>query len=257
MTTVGLLHPGAMGASVGAQLVGAGHEVLWAGVGRSQDTVARAREAGLIDVRDIAEVASRSEVVLSICPPHAALDVAHAVVGFDGLYIDANAIAPQTAAQVAALVGPRLVDGGIVGPPPRRQGTTRLYVSGAHAPDVGRLFAGTALDVRVLVDGGPFAASALKMAYAAWTKGSAALFLAVGQAAQRLGINDALHEEWALSQPTLMQSLSWAQASATEKGWRWTGEMEEIASTFEAVDTPGGFHRAAAVVYRERGGQNP
>ncbi len=117
MTVVGLLHPGEMGAAVGGVLSGRGETVLWASAGRSAATAERAKAAGLEDAGDVEEVCRRCEILLSICPPHAALDVAREASGFTGIYVDANAIAPDTAREVAA-VQPRLVDGGIVGPPP-------------------------------------------------------------------------------------------------------------------------------------------
>src|SRR5947199_10834033 len=100
-----------------------------------------------------------SQLVLSICPPHAALDVARAVVPFGGLYVDANAVSPARATEIAA-IQPAYVDGGIVGGPPTEHGTTRLYLSGARAAEVAALFDGTILDTRAVPD-----ASALKMAY--------------------------------------------------------------------------------------------
>ena len=143
---VGLLHPGEMGAAVGAALVSAGRHVVWASEGRSDETRRRAEAAGLEDVGSVAEVA-RSEVVLSICPPHAALDVAGSLAGFGGLFVDANAIAPATARRLTL---DRVVDGGIVGPPPHEPGTTRLYLSGPEAATAADLFAGSALDARVV-----------------------------------------------------------------------------------------------------------
>src|SRR3954468_21067484 len=105
-----------MGAAVGAVLRAQGHRVLWASEERSDETLRRAEAAGLEDVGSVSEVA-RAEVVFSICPPHAALEVARRLEGFDGLYVDANAVAPATAARVASLVR-RFVDGGFVGRPP-------------------------------------------------------------------------------------------------------------------------------------------
>ena len=119
--TVGLLHPGEMGAAVGAVLRGRGLRVLWASEGRSAGTRERAAAAGLEDGGSAAELAG-SDVLLSVCPPHAALDVARSVGRFEGLYVDANAVAPATARKVAEIVsaaGGELVDGGIVGSPPR------------------------------------------------------------------------------------------------------------------------------------------
>jgi 3-hydroxyisobutyrate dehydrogenase-like beta-hydroxyacid dehydrogenase len=248
---IGLLHPGEMGAAVGAALTGRGHDVLWASEGRSAETDQRAHEAGLDDAGSVDELARRADVVFSICPPHAAADVARSVGGFEGLYVDANAVSPGTAQHVGSMLGEGFVDGGIVGPPPREAGTTRLYLSGADAAEAAALFAGSILDARV-VSAEVGDASAVKMAYAAWTKGTAAMLLAVRELAFREGVEAALLAEWNLSQPELPDRCAQAARSAEAKGWRWVGEMEEIAATFEGAGLPGGFHRAAAEVYRER-----
>jgi 3-hydroxyisobutyrate dehydrogenase-like beta-hydroxyacid dehydrogenase len=248
VTVVGLLHPGEMGAAVGAALRERGETVLWASAGRSAATAGRARAAGLEDAGEVSEVCRRCEILLSVCPPHAALEVADAAYGFRGIYVDANAIAPGTARMIGQLQ-PRFVDGGIVGPPPNEAGTTRLFLSGNEAEPVATLFAGTKLDARVL-SGEPGAASALKAAYAGWTKGSAALLLAVRELARAEGVEDALLEEWRLSIPELEERLAGAERSARRKGWRWIGEMEEIASSMSAQDLPAGFHEAAAEVFR-------
>jgi 3-hydroxyisobutyrate dehydrogenase-like beta-hydroxyacid dehydrogenase len=143
------------------------------------------------------------------------------------------------------------VDGGIIGPPPVAPGRTRLYLSGARAIQVGRLFEGTALDARVIGPVGVVgSASAVKMAYAAWTKGTAALVLASRALARAEGVEDVLLGEWALSQPGLDDRSVRAARSAAAKGWRWIDEMEEIAAAMAAVGLPDGFHRAAAEVYR-------
>jgi len=238
---VGLVHPGEMGSAVGDLLVESGHEVLWASGGRSAET--RARAAAFRDTGTVRALAREAQVVLSICPPHAALDVARSARGFDVLYVDANAVSPATARELAAL-HPEFVDGGIVGGPPREPGT-RLYLSGARAPEVAALFEGTFLESRVVRD-----ASALKMAYAAWSKGSAALLLATRAVARHYGVEEPLVAEWAESIPGLRDRLASAERSAAAKGWRWAGEMDEIADTFAAAGQPDGFHRAAAQVYR-------
>jgi 3-hydroxyisobutyrate dehydrogenase-like beta-hydroxyacid dehydrogenase len=250
---IAVLHPGEMGAVVAACLVTAGHKVLWVSAGRSEETIARAKNAGLADAGTIDDAAVRANVIVSICPPHAALDVATAVSGFRGCYVDANAIAPQTADRVATIVrasGATYVDGGIIGPPPVAAGTTRLFLSGEAAGRVGALFDGTALDARVVTEGGPYGASAVKMAYAAWTKGSAALLLAARELAEACGVSGALLSEWGMSQPALANRLAGAEQSAAKKGWRWIAEMEEIATTMSACDLPPGFHLAAAEIYR-------
>jgi 3-hydroxyisobutyrate dehydrogenase-like beta-hydroxyacid dehydrogenase len=248
MTVVGVLHPGEMGAAVAGALSGRGEAVFWASAGRSQATAERAQAAGLEDAGDLGEICRRCEILLSICPPHAALDVARAASGFTGIYVDANAIAPDTAREVATLQQ-RFVDGGIVGPPPHEPGTTRLYLSGGEAEQVVGLFGGTNVDARV-ISAEPGAASALKAAYAGWTKGSAALLLTVRELARAEGVAEALLEEWRLSIPELEERLPGAERSARRKGWRWIGEMEEIAHSMAAQDLPAGFHEAAAEVFR-------
>ena len=249
---VGLLHPGDMGSAVGRCLTGAGRTVLWASAGRGPDTAARAREAGLADARTVPGLAAGAGVIISICPPQFALDVARQVRGFSGLYLDANAISPATAAEVARVItagGGRYVDGGIIGMPPEKPGSTRLYLSGADAGEIPEMFAGTPLEARVLT-GSATAASALKMAYASWTKGTAALLLTARALAQAEGVADALLSEWASSQPQLTSQSARSARSAVTKGWRWVGEMEEIARCMAAAGLPDGFHQAAAEVFR-------
>jgi 3-hydroxyisobutyrate dehydrogenase-like beta-hydroxyacid dehydrogenase len=249
MATIGLLHPGEMGAAIGSALTQRGHEVLWASAGRSDASAARAAEAGLDDAGSAEDLAERSDVILSVCPPHAATDVAASVAGAAGLFVDANAIAPATARAIAAdRDAERFVDGGIIGPPPRTAGMTRLYLSGAQAPSVAELFEGTVVETRVVsTEIGD--ASAVKMTYAAWTKGTAALLLAIRAVAEAEGVAESLREEWRLSLPELPDAVERAARAAAAKGWRWVGEMEEIAATFAAAGQPEGFHRAAAEIY--------
>jgi 3-hydroxyisobutyrate dehydrogenase-like beta-hydroxyacid dehydrogenase len=239
---VGLLHPGAMGSAIGDALVENGHEVLWASEGRSPETAGRA--ARFRDCGTPQALAAEANVILSICPPHAALDVAHRVSGFGGLYVDANAISPARAEEVAA-VQPQYVDGGIIGGPPQQAGETRLYLSGPRAAEIAELFAGSIVETPVVPD-----ASALKMVYAAWSKGTAALLLTIRDVASHYGVDEELVREWGDSQPELLERLPAAERSAAAKGWRWAGEMDEIAATFGAAGAPRGFHEAAAEVYR-------
>jgi 3-hydroxyisobutyrate dehydrogenase-like beta-hydroxyacid dehydrogenase len=234
-----------MGAAVGEDLLSAGHHVVWASAGRSAETRERAGLAGLEDVGTVEEVVRRSQLILSICPPHAALDVARSVAGFDGIYVDANAVSPSTAREI----GGRFVDGGIIGPPPLDPGTTRLYLSGKEAERVASLFQRTALEPRVISDE-PGAASALKMVYAAWTKGTAAMLIAIRALARAENVEELLLDEWRLSLPELIERSGSAARSADRKGWRWVAEMEEIAATFAAAGLPDGFHQAAADVFR-------
>jgi len=252
--TVGLLHPGEMGSAVGECARAGGARVLWVSEGRSSESRERAQGAGLEDAGRLSLLVGESNVILSVCPPHAATDVARAVAAhrFAGVYVDANAVAPATAREIASVVaagGAAFVDAGIVGPPPRRFGTTRLYLAGQAAGRVGALFAGTPLEAIVL-DAPPGGASALKMAYASWTKGTGALLLAIRALARAEGVDQALLAEWERSHPDLRDRAEAAAGRNARKAWRFVGEMEEIAATFAGAGLPDGFARAAALIYQ-------
>lgn len=248
---MGLLHPGAMGAAVGRALRDRGIDVYWASEGRSEASRVRAEEAGLADAGTVAAVLDRCGIVVSVCPPHAALNTAKLAAGYEGVYVDANAVSPATARQIADVLAPAatVVDGGIIGPPPRSAGDARLYLSGPAADRIQHLFEGTAMDARI-VSQEVGAASAVKAAYAAWTKGSAALLLTARALAAAEGVESALLGEWEESQPQLPGQYARAVGSATDKGWRWAGEMDEVAAAMRAAGLTDGFHRAAAEVYR-------
>ena len=250
---------GPLGAAIGSVLRERGHTVLWASSGRSAATARRAGGGGLLDVRRAAELVARSEVLVSVCPPHAAAEVADSVAGYAGVYLDANAISPASSRAIATVIengGGRYVDGGIVGPPPRSRGTTRIYLSGARAAFAADLFDGSAVEP-VVVSEHVGQASGVKMAYAAWTKGTAALLLAIRELARIEGVEPALLGEWRLSLPDLEEASDRAVGAASRKGWRWVAEMEEIAATFAAADLPEGFHRAAAEVFRRAENDRP
>ncbi|MEJ2130619.1 MAG: DUF1932 domain-containing protein [Gammaproteobacteria bacterium] len=253
MTRVGILHPGEMGSSIGACARQAGAEVFWVSAGRSRDTRERAKQAGLTALGDLDTLIDRVDVVVSVCPPHAARDVAKATVeaGFDKVFLDANAISPDTARDVAKIVraaGCEYVDGGIIGPPALRPDVTRMYLSGDGAGKAMELFRGSNLK---LIDLGPgdAAASALKMCYASWTKGTSALLLAIRALARSEGVDDALVAEWSGSQAGLPERSEGAARGSSRKAWRFVGEMLEIAHSFESAGLPGGFHRGAADLY--------
>jgi 3-hydroxyisobutyrate dehydrogenase-like beta-hydroxyacid dehydrogenase len=253
-TTIGVVHPGEMGSMVAAAAREAGARVVWASAGRGRATRDRATAAGVEDVGSLRALAAASDVILSVCPPDAALDVARdvAATGFTRIYVDGNAVSPATAREIAGVIesaGATFIDGGIIGPPPRTRGTTRLYVSGAGAPQVKSLFGDSALEV-IALDAPAGAASAVKMSYAAWTKGTSALILSVRALAATEGVEDALLAEWRTSQPQLIKRSEDAASGSAPKAWRFVGEMEEIAATFAAAGLPDGFHLAAAEVWR-------
>jgi len=253
--TVGILHPGMMGISVATSLIQAGNEVLWASDDRSAESKNRASSlGGFEDTGWLNGLVNRSKLIISIVPPHAAKDVAFDVssLGFRGIYIDANAISPNTAQQVADEVkssGATYIDGGIIGPPAEKYGSTRLYLSGDDAAFAAGKLNGGPLEVIPLSGNDPMSASTLKMAYAGWTKGTNALLIGLMTLAQQRGILTQLFEEWDKSQPALHQKID-SLGSSVSKAWRFSGEMEEIADTFEQARLPDGFHRAAADIYR-------
>jgi 3-hydroxyisobutyrate dehydrogenase-like beta-hydroxyacid dehydrogenase len=246
-----------MGGAVGAALTSAGVSVAWASSGRSGPTRARAERAGLVDAGNVEALAAETAVLVCICPPDAAVDIAGAVAGtgFAGTYVDANAVSPGRVREIAAVVesaGATFVDGDLIGGPPQPGGLTRLYLSGAAAGSVAGVLGGPGLEA-VVLGGDVAAASALKMCYAAWTKGSAALLLAVRAAARELGVEDALLAEWDRTQPGL-RARSEGAVGSVPKAWRFVGEMHEIAATFAVADLPDGFALAAAEIYERLAG---
>ncbi len=252
---VGVLHPGAMGATVAHALAANGHRVFWSHASRSAQTRSRAEAAGAEGCASLGDLCDRSEVIVSVCPPESAGKLAEEVAahGFSGLYADVNAIAPQRATEISKHFPGRYVDGGIIGPPAVTRDTTRLYLSGPRAREVHQLFDQSALEPVVMTDD-ETAASALKMCYASWTKGSAALLLNTRALAEALGIGDSLEEEWARSQAGTLERANATIAGTAPKAWRFTGEMDEIAATFAAADLPDGFHRGAADFYERLAG---
>ncbi len=224
--TIAMLHPGEMGAAVGACLVSRGFRVLWIAQGRSAATRARADAAGLESCETLDLALAEADVVFSVCPPHAALDLARAVAErhFRGIFVDANAVAASTARKIGRSIeaaGASFVDGGIIGPPPNAPGRTRLYLSGPAREKIAALFASSDLEA-VALDGDALA--------------------------QREGVDKSLLAEWKLSQPQLLRESD-AVPAKVYKAWRWVAEMEEIAASFEAAGLPGGFHLSAAEIY--------
>lgn len=256
---IGILHPGVMGAALGSALKPVASAVIWAAAGRSVPTSKRAEVADLVGVPDLAELARRADVIISICPPHAALDVARLVAAaLQGraerpLYVDANAVSPATVSAIADLLGAEhVVDGSIIGPPAWERGRTVLWLAGARAGAVADLFARSPFDARIL---GPDlgAASALTACYAMHSTAIPALWLAMSQAARAHGVEDALAASLAGDEIDYAARLSEITSRSGDRDWRRAGEMDEAADAISAVGVPDGFSRAAAEVYRRLG----
>ena len=256
--TVGILSPGEMGAGVGAALRASGLSVLTCLAGRSPASCKRARAAGIEDVPDLSALAARCDLILSILVPAHARGVAAAVgdaaraSGATTILADCNAIAPQTVQAIEADLegsGVTLVDGGIVGGPPRNGQGPRVYASGTAAHVLSELD-GRGIDV---VDVGPAIgkASAVKMCYAAMTKGTTALRTALLVTARRLDVYDELIAEMEHSQAAALGAAAQGMRRLPNVAYRWIGEMEEIASTFAHVGVTPDFHTGAAQVFRE------
>jgi len=238
MTRIGLLFPGEMGTQVG---VAAHADVLWASEGRSEATARRAAAAGFRDVGSLDALVGESEVVLSLCPPAIAEAVAQHVgeLGFTGLYVEANAIAPARAERIAQLLakrGARVVDGAVIG----RAGLD-LYLSGdADAvTEAATLFGGSEVSAIPLA-GGVGAASALKMAFGGWNKAGIALAAQAYAIARAYRVEEALAGEGVDAERIL---------HAGPKAWRWAPEMEEVASTCAALGLPEEMARGAAELF--------
>jgi 3-hydroxyisobutyrate dehydrogenase-like beta-hydroxyacid dehydrogenase len=240
--TVGIVSAGEMGAGVGRRLRESGIRVVTTLAGRGERTRERAAAARMEDVGSLAAVVREADVVLSILPPDRALTLAEAVGRDAGpLYVDCNAISPATARAIGAVVGDRYVDAGIIGAP----SAPRFYASGRHAAELTRL----PLDVRSL--GGEIGqASALKMCYAALTKGLSALLTESMVAADANGVTAALRDELANSQPQFLAGAD-RLPGVVPKAYRWIGEMEEIAATFEQSGMTPMMLLGAADVYRQ------
>jgi 3-hydroxyisobutyrate dehydrogenase-like beta-hydroxyacid dehydrogenase len=257
-STIGLLHPGEMGSTVGASLVAGGARVVWSRAGRSDATEQRAEAAGLEAVDDLRALVDAAHAIVCVCPPDAASDVASEIrdAGFAGLYVDANAVSPDTARAIEAgfeRSGVDFVDGGIIGPPALQPGSTRLYLSGERAAEAAAWFDAGPLEA-IVVPGAAGAASALKMVYAGWTKGTTALLAALFATARAEGVDAEILAEWEKSVPDAPVRLARGVPMSARKAWRFTGEMREIAATLEAAGLPGDFHRGAADVYERLAG---
>jgi 3-hydroxyisobutyrate dehydrogenase-like beta-hydroxyacid dehydrogenase len=251
--TVGVLHPGQMGAAVAAQVRSRGVPVLWCPTGRSAHTARRAADADLEPVTELADLLNRVDVVLSICPPAVAEDVASEIAahGFRGVYVDANAISPARAGRILttlAEAGARPVDGAIIGPPPTATVAARLYLAGdpTDTTVIAELFAGTSVEPVVMTQPVP-GASALKMAYAGYQKATRVLAALAYALAGHHDVTEHLLNEAhrgmgsPLAEPAYLPSVA-------ARAWRWAPEMREIAATLAAAGLPPDLAEAAAEV---------
>ena len=230
-----------------------GNEVFWVSESRSAATRDRASQAGLHDAGTLAKLCELCPVIVSVCPPEFAEEIAEQVAlqSYQGIYVDANAISPDRTRRIAQRLeaqSTRFVDGGIIGPPAVTRNRTWLYLSGEGAAEIASCFSAGPIETEVL-EGEIGRASALKMCFAAYSKGSIALASAVLTAAENLEVLEDLKRQWSRSGPSL-PDLEREILRAAPKAWRFVAEMLEIANTFESAGLPPEFHQAAAEIFR-------
>ncbi len=241
--TIAILAPGAMGSAVARRLSENGARVLTSLKGRSEATLKRAADAGMVGAED--EAIADADIILSIVPPGEAVALAERLAALIARHnkkpvvVDCNAVNVDTVKRIEEIIGSAqapFVDGGIIGFPPQPGGKSpAFYVSGEHAKDVAVL-RDFGLDLRI-VEGPVGAASALKMSYAGIVKGLAGIGSAMVVAATKAGAADALRDELALSQPAILARLEVALPDMIPKAHRWVAEMQEI-SGFLGPDHP-------------------
>jgi 3-hydroxyisobutyrate dehydrogenase-like beta-hydroxyacid dehydrogenase len=242
-----------MGISIAASAINNGHQVFWLSRGRSDKTRTRAEKYGLLEIESLTQFCQTCEVILSICPPHAAEEVAHSVIKaeFKGLYLDANAIAPQRATKIGQMMEGnhiQFVDGGIIGGPAWTPRETWLYLSGKYADEIAACFLSGPLATKIIGEE-IGKASALKMCYAAYTKGTTALLAAILAAAESAHVREELYQQWDMNEEGFSEQVNRRVRRVTAKAWRFEGEMKEIAATFRQAGLPDGFHQSASEIY--------
>ncbi len=242
-----------MGAAVAAQALGHVATVLWCSAGRSASTAQRAAEAGLEEIQDLDELLYRADVLLSICPPIVAEDLARAVAGrkYAGIFVEANAISPARCNRIVTMLGEagaRVVDGAIFGPPPTNVSSVRIYLAGEPNATriIEQIFAGTTVQP-VILGVSPPRASALKIADASYQKAARALAAIAHAMAAEYGVTEHLLSEADRIQGSPLIDLEYLPSVAA-RAWRWAPEMLEVADSFTEVGLPPEFALAAAKV---------
>jgi putative dehydrogenase len=240
MAVIGVIAQGMMGAGVGRRLHESGATVRTLLTGRSAKSAERARTAGMEPVADEHALLAGADFFLSILPPGEAESLAqHLAPALRALdrkpvYVDCNAVSPQTAIRIGEIIAPtgaNFVDGGIIGGPPRPGYSPTIYASGPKSGQTAVL-RDWGIDWRV-IDGPIGAASALKMSYAGITKGTTAIASAMLLGAARFGCAEALIAELTESQPEMLARFRESIPRMYDKAYRWVAEMEEISDFLE------------------------
>ncbi len=254
--TVAVIAQGSMGAGVGKRFHENGAEVRTLLSGRSAESAERARAAGMKPAPDERALLEGADFFLAILPPSEVENLARrlaptlSALAEKPVYVDCNAISPETATRVAAIVEPtgaRFVDGGIIGGPPRPGYSPAIYASGGAAGETAVL-RDWGIDWRV-IDGPVGAASGLKMSYAGITKGTTAIAAAMLLGAARFGCGEALIAELSKSQPEMLKRMRGSLPGMYDKAYRWVGEMEEISDFLRTNPPSHDMYAAIARLY--------
>jgi 3-hydroxyisobutyrate dehydrogenase-like beta-hydroxyacid dehydrogenase len=256
MAVIGVIAQGMMGSGVGRRLRESGADVRTLLSGRSPESAERAKAAGMVAAADERELLAGSDFFLSILPPAEAEPLARSLaptltaLDRKPVYIDCNAVSPQTAIRIGEIIAPTgadFVDGGIIGGPPRPGYSPTIYASGPAAGQTAVL-RDWEIDWRV-IDGPIGAASALKMSYAGITKGTTAIASAMLLGAARFGCGEALIAELTESQPEMLARFRQGIPRMYDKAYRWVAEMEEISDFLEQNPPSRDIYAAIARLY--------
>ena len=257
VNTVAIMSPGDMGHAVGQVLSESGLDVITCTDGRSQRTKNLAEMAGLRQVATLEDMVIQADLVLSIMVPSKAMSFVREISPhFESsktptYFADCNAVSPQSALAMAEVInqaGGKFIDGGIIGTAPTKGDTPRFYVSGPDASVVMELD-GRGIIVKA-IGNKVGQASGIKMCYAALTKGTNTLHVALLTAASRMGLTDDLRKEFEFSQKSHLAAMEKGISRLPANAHRWIGEMEEIAATFENLGVTPNFHKGAAEIYK-------
>ena len=257
VNTVAIMSPGDMGHAVGKVLSESGIDVITCTDGRSQRTKNLAEMAGLRQVATLEDMVIQADLVLSIMVPSKAMSFVREISPhFESsktptYFADCNAVSPQSALAMAEVInqaGGKFIDGGIIGTAPTKGDTPRFYVSGPNASVVMELD-GRGIIVKA-IGNKVGQASGIKMCYAALTKGTNTLHVALLTAASRMGLTDDLRKEFEFSQKSHLAAMEKGISRLPANAHRWIGEMEEIAATFENLGVTPNFHKGAAEIYK-------
>ena len=249
---------GDMGLSVGTALLSSGIEVLTNLDGRSIKTVQNVKSGNILSVTQT-DLIKKSDIILSIIPPSASIEVANKLSKLSQInskpitYVECNAISPDTTLCIeksfieTAFKNSKYIDGSIIGTAPNHTYKPNLYISGKYAKEIEFLESNA---FQIINLGNELeAASSIKMCYASLTKGTNALWVSLLLLSKKLNIFDELIEELNYSQKDSITKMKNQIPRLPSKSGRWIDEMREIASTYKSQNLHSGSFDNSAYIY--------